>query len=467
MTLLHQTLEQFKDALEGRLILPKDPHYEEARQVWNAMIDRRPAAIVQCAGSPDVSTAIHFARKNGLEISVRGAGHNITGNSLADDGLVIDFAAMKSVQVDPGKRRARVQAGATLAGFDAATQKHGLATPLGINSTTGISGLTLGGGFGWLTRKYGMTVDNLLSAEVVDVDGQKLHADEKENADLFWALRGGGGNFGVVTEFEFKLHPVGPEVFAGIIVYPFDEARQVLRQYRDFAESVPEDLTVWAIMRQAPPLPFLPAEVHGEDVVVLAVFYCGDPAGGDQAIEPLRHFGSPIGEHVGRQPYVQWQQAFDPLLTPGARNYWKTHNFQELPDGLLEVVREFAAKQPSPHCEIFFGCISGAANRVPAEASAYPHRDVKFVMNVHGRWDDRRQDDAGIAWARNVFAASEPYASAGAYVNFMTEDEGDRVSVAYGVNYARLGKIKQKYDPDNILHMNQNIKPSPPPGSSA
>ena len=304
-----------------------------------------------------------------------------------------------------------------------------------------------------------MTVDNLVSADVVTADGKRFRASEQENADLFWAIRGGGGNFAVVTQFEFKLHAVGPEILAGLIVFPFDQAKQVLTQYREFVESAPEELNVWVVLRKAPPLPFLPGEVHGKEVVVLPIFYTGDVVQGRKMIEPLLRFGTPHGEHVGAQPYTQWEKAFDPLLTPGARNYWKSHNFTELGDGALNSMIEFAGKLPSPQCEIFIGLIAGAANRVSADAMAYRHRDAKFVLNVHGRWDEMRDDERCIAWARAFFQASAPYASDGAYVNFMTEEESDRVAAAYGANYDRLAQIKKQYDPDNLFHLNQNIKP--------
>ncbi len=458
-TLLKETIEGLQTKVKGHVLLPDDPSYDEVRKIWNAMIDRRPAVIVQCAEADDVPPIITFARENGLEISIRGAGHNIAGNALCDNGVMIDLSTMTKVRVDAQKRRAYVEPGATLADFDKAAQAHGLATPVGINSTTGIAGLTLGGGFGWLTRKYGLTIDNLISAEVVTADGNKIRAGKNENADLFWAIRGGGGNFGVVTEFEFQLHPVGPEILAGLIVFPFSQAKQVLTQYRKFAESAPEELNVWVVLRKAPPLPFLPEPVHGQEVVILAVFYAGDRAEGEKLIEPLRSFGDAHGEHLGAQPYIEWQQAFDPLLTRGARNYWKSHNFTELRDGVLDAIVDSAGKLPSPQCEIFIGFIAGAANRVSADAMAYFHRDAKFVLNVHGRWDDAAHDEIGIAWAREFFQASAPYASAGAYVNFMTEEEGGRVAAAYGANYDRLIQIKKRYDPKNIFHLNQNIKP--------
>ncbi len=452
-------LDSFRKKLKGPIVVPGDPNYDEIRKIWNAMIDRRPALIVRCAEAADVAHSITFARESKLEISIRGAGHNIAGNALCDDGLMIDLSMMKNVRVEAEKKRAYVEPGATLRDFDSAVQAHGLATPVGINSTTGIAGLTVGGGFGWLTRKYGMTVDNLLSADVITADGNQKKASENENSDLFWAIRGGGGNFGIVTQFEFRLHPVGPEILAGLIVFSLGQAKQVLDHYRRFAASAPEELSVWTVLRKAPPLPFLPESVHGKEVIVLAIFYAGDIATGQKLIEPLRGFGNALGEQTGAMPYVQWQQAFDPLLTPGARNYWKSHNFTELSDGAINTMVEYAGNLPSPQCEIFVGLLSGAANRVPAEAMAYGNRDAKFVLNVHGRWDHASEDKRGIEWARAFFKASAPYASKGAYINFMTEDEGDRVAAAYGSNYDRLVQIKKKYDPENIFHLNQNIKP--------
>jgi len=458
-TLNNGAIEELRRHVKGQIVLPGDPNYDEVRKIWNAMINRRPAVIVQCKGPDDVPHAIQCARRNGLEISVRGAGHNIAGNAVCEGGMMIDLSPMKNVRVDAAKKRAHVEPGATLAEFDQAVQAHGLATPVGINSTTGISGLTLGGGFGWLTRKYGMTVDNLASVELVTANGKKVRAGEDENSDLFWAVRGGGGNFGIVTQFEFALHPVGPQVLAGLIVFPLDQAKQVLKQYREFVASAPEDLSVWVVLRQAPPLPFLPKEVHGKEIVVLAIFYCGNIAEGERLIALLRGFGKAHGEHIGVQPYAQWQKAFDPLLTPGARNYWKSHNFRELRDETLDTMIGFARKLPSPQCEIFIAHIAGAANRVQADAMAYSHRDARFVMNVHGRWDTATQDATGIAWARAFFDATAPHASGGTYVNFMTEDESGRAAAAYGANYARLADIKKRHDPENVFHLNQNIKP--------
>jgi len=372
---------------------------------------------------------------------------------------MIDLSLMKRVQVDPGARRAEVEPGCTLADFDAVAQGHGLATPLGINSTTGVAGLTLGGGFGWLSRKHGMTVDNLLAVEMVMADGSQLRASASENEDLFWGVRGGGGNFGIVTSFEFQLHPVGPQVLSGLIVFPFAEARSVLTQFARFTETMPDELSVWMVTRKAPPLPFLPAEVHGQEIVALALCYAGDPAEGEKLIAPLRGFGKALGEHIGVQPYVAWQQAFDPLLTKGARNYWKSHNFTRLSDGAIDVIVEYAGKLPSPQTEIFVGTLGGQTARLAPGAMAYSSRDAKYVMNVHGRWESAAEDQRCIAWARQFFAKSKPFASAGAYINFLTEEETDRIAFAYGATYKRLVDLKKKYDPTNFFRMNQNIKP--------
>lgn len=449
----------FKALLQGDVLLPDDTGYDEVRQIWNAMTDRRPGLIARCASPEDVVQAVRLARKHKLLVSIRGGGHNIAGNAVCDDGLMIDLSLMKKVHVDRNARRASVEPGCTLADFDAAAQAHGLATPLGINSTTGVAGLTLGGGFGWLSRKYGMTVDNLLSAHVVTADGSQLHASETENADLFWGLRGGGGNFGIVTSFEFQLHPVGPDVLSGLIVFPFDQAKSVLTQFARFTETMPDDLTVWMVTRKAPPLPFLPEDVHGKEIVALALCYAGDPVEGEQLIEPLRGFGTAHGEHVGVQPYTAWQQAFDPLLTRGARNYWKSHNFSRLSEGAIDAVIEYAGKLPSPQCEIFVGTIGGRTARVAPDAMAYSSRDANYVMNVHGRWESAAEDERCIAWAREFFAESQPFASGGAYINFLTQDETDRIAFAYGATYHRLVEIKKKYDPTNLFRMNQNIKP--------
>jgi len=456
---MKDNIDEFKTHFQGEVLLPDDAGYDEVRQIWNAMIDRKPALIARCTSTEDVMQAIQFGRTHNLLISIRGGGHNIAGNAVCDDGLMIDLSLMKDVQVDVTTRTASVGPGCTLADFDRVVQAHGLATPLGINSTTGVAGLTLGGGFGWLSRKYGMTIDNLLSAEVITADGRQLNASESENADLFWGLRGGGGNFGVVTRFDFQLHPVGPEVLSGLIVFPFKQAKSVISQFARFTETMPEELNVWMVTRKAPPLPFLPAEVHGREMIALALCYVGDPEEGERIIAPLREFGTVLGEHVGVQPYTAWQQAFDPLLAKGARNYWKSHNFAQISDGVIDAIIEYAARLPSPHCEIFIGTIGGQTTRVAPEAMAYSSRDANYVMNVHGRWETAAEDERCIAWAREFFARSQPFASSGAYINFLTQEETDRIAFAYGATWNRLVELKSKYDPTNLFRMNQNIKP--------
>ena len=460
MKLQRAGVDEFKAHFRGDVLLPADAGYDEARQIWNAMIDRRPALIARCTSTEDVVEAVGFGRRNGMLVSVRGGGHNIAGNAVCDDGLMIDLSSMKGVRVDAGARRATVEPGCTLGDFDAAAQEHGLATPLGINSTTGVAGLTLGGGFGWLSRKHGMTVDNLQAVEMVTADGRKLRASAGENDDLFWGVRGGGGNFGVVTRFEFGLHPVGPDLLTGLIVFPFDEAKSVLTQFARFTEAMPDELNVWMVTRKAPPLPFLPAHVHGTGMVALALCYVGDAREGERLIAPLRRFGKVLGEHVGVQPYVAWQQAFDPLLVKGARNYWKSHNFSGLGADAIDTIIEYAGRLPSPHCEIFIGTIGAQTGRVAPDAMAYSSRDAKYVMNVHGRWETAAEDERCIAWAREFFARAQPFASGGAYINFLTQEESDRVPAAYGPTYERLVDLKTKYDPANFFRMNQNIRPA-------
>jgi FAD/FMN-containing dehydrogenase len=467
-TLSAEALGALRGALRGGLSLPGEAGYDEARTLWNAMIDRRPAAIVRASGASDVLQAVRLAAQHGLVLSVRGGGHNIAGNAVCEGGLMLDLSRMTSVRVDPKARTARVEPGARLADLDKETQAFGLATPVGLNSTTGVAGQALGGGFGWLSRKHGLTVDNLVSADVVTAAGELVRASQNEHPDLFWALRGGGGNFGVVTSFEFRLHPVGPQVIAGLIVHPFESAKQVLGEYRRLAAKAPDELCCWAVMRKAPPLPFLPASVHGTEVLVLALCHAGDPAAGEKAVAPFKALGRPIADVVGPAPFTAWQTAFDPLLAPGARNYWKSHDFVELPDGLIDVLVNAVKRLPSPQCEIFIGNLGGAINRVPVEATAYPHRNVEFVMNVHTRWSSPSEDAACIQWARALFDAAAPFATGGVYVNFMPEDESQRVRAgAYGPNYARLAEIKAKYDPKNLFRLNQNVAPAALAGATA
>jgi FAD/FMN-containing dehydrogenase len=454
-------LQKINGGLRGSALTAADGDYEKARAIWNAMIDRRPAMIARCAGPADVINAVTFARDHNLLLAVHGAGHNIAGNAVCDGGLMLDLSAMKSVRVDPKRRTAWVEPGVILGEFDHEAQAFGLATPLGINSTTGISGLTLGGGFGWISRKFGMTIDNLVAADVVTVDGDLVRASADENPDLFWAIRGGGGNFGVVTAFEFGLHPIGPEVMSGLLVHPFERAPELLRRYREVTAEAPDELTCYALLRKAPPLPFLPAEVHGTEVLVFGACYAGPMDEGERAMAPLRALGEPIADAIAPHTFTHWQSAFDPLLEPGARNYWKSHDFKDLSDALLDTVVDYAGRLPTPECEIFIAHLGGAIGRVPVDATAYPHRDAEFLVNIHTRWRDPAQDDECIGWARALFEAAKPMATGGVYVNFMPDDEADRVDGAYGANRQRLAALKAKYDPGNLFRLNQNIQPAP------
>jgi len=450
----------FKGSLRGELIQPHDQGYDAARKVFNTMIDKRPRLIARANSVADVISAVRFGREQNLPVAVRGGGHSGPGLGTVDDGLVIWLSGMKGIRVDPKASTVRVDGGCTWGEVDHATHAFGLAVPTGIISTTGVGGLTLGGGTGHLTRQYGLTIDNLLSADLVLADGKFVTASKDENPDLFWAIRGGGGNFGVVTSFEFKLHSVGPQVIAGLIVHPFSAAKEVLREYRRLVAEAPDELCCWVVMRKAPPLPFLPQDVHGTEVLVLALCYAGDPAAGEKAVAPFKAIGKPIADVVGPAPFTAWQTAVDPLLTPGERNYWKSHDFIEISDGLIEVLLGAIRTLPSPQCEVFMGNLGGAVNRVAVGATAYPHRDINFVMNVHTRWSSPSEDKVCVAWARALYDAAAPFATGGVYVNFMPDDEAQRVRTgAYGPNYDRLSKIKAKYDPKNLFRTNQNVAP--------
>jgi FAD/FMN-containing dehydrogenase len=459
ISLATETIDTLKESIRGKVLTQKSEQYDEARTIWNAMIDKRPAMIVRCAGAADVTRAVRFAAEHKLLVAVRGGGHNIAGNAVCDGGLMIDLSPMKSVRIDPKGMTARVEPGVTLGEFDREAQAFGLATPVGINSTTGIAGLTLGGGFGWLSRKLGLTIDNLLSADVVTAAGELVTASESDHPDLFWGIRGGGGNFGVVTSFEFRMHKVGPQVLAGLIIHPLDAAGDVLRFYRDFIKTTPQEFVCWFVLRLAPPLPFLPAEWHGKGIVVLAVCYAGDLKEGERVAKPLRSFGKPVADIIGPMPFTAWETVLDPLLAPGMRNYWKSHDFKEVSDGLIDALIAHARRIPDPQTEIALALLGEGVTKVAKDATAYTHRDAGFVMNVHGRWDSASNDTKCIGWVRELFQAAAPFATGGAYVNFMTQEEQDRVQSAYGSNYRRLAALKKKYDPNNLFRLNQNIKP--------
>lgn len=450
--------EDLSTRLRGELVTPEDAAYDEARAVWNAMIDRRPALIARCRDAEDVAAAVGFARDRGLRLAVRGGGHNIAGSGVCDDGLVIDLSPMSAIEVDPRARVARVEGGALLGDLDCATQAFGLAVPAGVVSTTGVAGLTLGGGFGWLARKHGLAADNLLSVELVTAAGERLRASSEENPELFWGLRGGGGNFGVATAFEFRLHPLGPEVFFGPTFYRLEEAAEVLAHYRDFAHAAPPEVCVWADLLTAPALPFIPEAYHGSKVLSLMQFHAGDPEDGAAALAPLRGFGTPIADAAGPLPYTTAQSLLDETYAKGLRNYWTPQNFTELSDAAIDALVTLAAQLPTPQSDILISQVGGAINEVAPEASAYPHRNTAFVVTPGARWTDPAGDGPALAWIHACREALAPLASGGAYVNFIAESQG-REQEAYGGNYARLAALKARYDPENLFRFNQNLRP--------
>lgn len=452
------TLDELRSNLQGELITPANDHYVEVCQIWNSMIERKPALIIQCQETSDVLKAVQFAKKYRLLISIRGGGHNIAGRCIHDDVILIDLSKLRSVRVDPKNSIVSVEPGATLADIDRETQNYGLALPVGINSTTGIAGLTLGGGFGWLSRKYGMTVDHLISAELVTVQGERILCDKNNYPDLFWAIRGGGGNFGIVTSFTFNLSPVGPEVIAGPLIFKLEDAKKVLVNYRNFCKTSPDDLSVWGVLRNSPPFPFLDLSYHGKPVLILVSLYTGPVEKSKNLLTQLRGLGNPLGDGISPHLFSDFQRAFDPLLTPGFRNYWKSHNFKELSDGAIDTILQYANKLPSPHTEIFIAQMGGATNRVPEDTTAYPHRDIEFIMNVHTRWEQPEEDEKCISWARDFFKATDSFAAKGVYSNFVSDGD-DNTQEAYAKNLSRLQSIKAKYDPENVLRSNLNITP--------
>jgi FAD/FMN-containing dehydrogenase len=455
-------VEAFKSSLRGELLRPGDEGYDEARAVWNGMIDKRPALIARCTGVADVIDAVNFARTNNLLVSVRGGGHNVAGKAVSDGGLMIDLSLMKGIHVDPKARTARAQPGATLGDLDRDTQAFGLAAPAGIVSTTGIAGLTLGGGIGWLSRKHGLTSDNLLSVDIVTADGQFLTASEDDNADLFWGVRGGGGNFGIVTSFEYRLHPVGPIVVAGLLLHPMEKATEFLRFCREYAAAAPDELTVIPFLRLAPPAPFLPVEVHGAPVVGAAVLYAGPIEEGQRAVQPLKEFGSPLADLIGPKPYIALQTMFDAGAPPGNQYYLKSEYLRGLSDDAIDIIAAHGARITSPLSIAAFFHLGGAVSRVGEDETAFSHRDAAFALNIQASWLDPEESEEHIRWTRDFWTAMQPFSTGGVYVNFLSEDEGeDRVRAAYGAaNYERLVALKNKYDPTNFFRLNQNIKPT-------
>jgi FAD/FMN-containing dehydrogenase len=445
----------------GELIGADHPAYERSRRVWNGTVDRRPLLIARCSGAEDVVAALGFARERGLPVAVRGGGHNVAGNAVCDDGIVIDLSAMKAIAVDPERRVARVEPGVLLGELDVATQAFGLATPTGNVSNTGLAGLTLGGGLGWIARLHGAACDNLFAAEVIAAGGSMVRASEEENPDLLWGLRGGGGNFGVVTSFEYRLHAVGTQVLAGGVVHAFADAPRVLRFFAEFVAEAPDELSVVAsTFRAAPPLP-VPPEFHGELVTVLALCYAGDLAEGERVVEPLRRFGAPLADLVAPMPYTALQTASDASYPNGQRNYWKSHYVDEITDGVVATLEEHGRRMPSPLSSFYFQHLGGAIGRAGADTAAFGHRDAVFDFNILTVWREPAEDAENVAWARDLSAAMQAY-STGVYVNNLGTEGADRVRDAYApATYERLVALKGAYDPDNVFRVNQNVAPRP------
>lgn len=455
-----KAIDQLRMGFRGEVLVPGDPGYDNARKIWNGMFDRKPAVIARCVGTPDVIQAVNFARDNELVVAVKGGGHNSAGTAVCDGGLMIDLSLMRRVIVDRATKKARVDGGALLGDVDAETQLHGLAVSAGVVSHTGVGGLTLGGGFGWISRKHGFSIDNLISAEIVTADGELVKASSDDNTDLFWGIRGGGGNFGIATSLEFKCAEIGNQVYAGLIVKDFNNAGKQLQFQRDYVRDLPDEMTAWMVIRHAPPLPFLPSEFHGKLVLILPFVWLGDQKRGEDLLRPIREFTPSIGEHIGMIPWSGWQSTFDGLVTHGARNYWKSHHLKDLSDACVDAILDFAQKMPTQECEVFIPHMEGAPGRIAENATAFPHRKTPFVMNVHTRWQSAPDDARCIAWARDIHKATEPFAH-GVYVNFLSEEGDDRIKQAYTpATWNRLIDVKKKWDPTNFFRMNQNIKPA-------
>ncbi len=455
------TLKEFEDGLHGELIRPGDGAYDEARSIWNGAHDARPAVIARCTDASDVRHAVGFARSEGLDVAVRGGSHSIPGFSTCDDGIVIDLSPMNAITVDVSGRTATAEGGLTWGEFDAATQEHGLATTGGLVSTTGVAGFTLGGGIGWLMRKYGLACDNLRAAEVVTADGQILTASATENPDLFWGLRGGGGNFGIVTSFEFDLHPVGPTVAAGPVFYPGDRAEEIMRFYREFTRELPDELSTLVNLITGPPAPFIPEDWHGKKLIALVGCYSGDPDEGAKVIQPIRDLGDPVADLVGPMPYVQMESLLDALWPKGTQAYMKAGYFRELDDHAIETIARFHQNATSPSSEIHIQQFGGAIARVDENETAHGERQAPFVLNVIATTHEPAGLETHIDWAQRLYSEIEPSLTGGAYINFLSSEGEDRVRAAYGTEkFARLRALKDRYDPTNLFHLNQNIPPS-------
>jgi FAD/FMN-containing dehydrogenase len=455
-------VDGLRTRLRGDALQPGDDGYDDARAVWNGMIDRFPALIVRCRGASDVIAALDFAAHQGMDFAVKGGGHSVAGHSAIDDGLLVDLSQMNDVRVDPARKTARVGAGALLADLDHEAQAFGLATPAGVVSLTGVAGLTLGGGKGHLSRAYGLTCDNLRSADVVTADGRLVHASAEENADLFWAIRGGGGNFGVVTSFEFNLHEVGPEILGGPIFYPFDQAGNVMAAARDLMANAPDEVgCLFGFMTFPPEEPF-PQSEWGQLGAFLVPTYAGSVEEGERALAPLRAIGEPILDGVGPLPYVALQQAFDAGNPDGNRYYWRAELLEDLSDEAIEAMIRFLTERPfpSPFSTITIEVLGGAVARVPTDATAYPHRDAMYDAGFWGNWVDPADDGRNTAWIRDCHAAVAPHATGGVYVNYLDSDEDDRIRAAFGENFDRLARVKARWDPENRFSNTKNIAPA-------
>ena len=458
--LRESTLQDFSTSLRGDILRPGDDSYHPARTLWNAMIDMRPALIVRCAGTADVILSLQFARRHELLISVRGGGHNIAGSALCNQGMTIDLSRMKGIWVDRESSTAYAQPGVCWGDLDQETQAFGLATPGGIVSTTGIAGLTLGGGFGWLSRQYGYTCDNLLSAELVTAKAQHLRVSNLENEDLFWAIRGGGGNFGIVTSFHYRLHPVGPELLAGLRLYPMDKAINILRFYRRFSSEAPPQLGSLVLLRRAPAAPFLPRHLHGTPVIGLALCYLGSVEEGRRVLQPLEELGTPLVDQIGPKPFSFHQKMLDAAQPAGRRYYWKSEYLNTLPNDLLSTLVKYASRISSPLSTVLLMQLGGAISQRAEGETAAAHRQAGYILNIASSWSDPRQSSTHIAWTRKFWKECLPYSTGGTYVSFLTRDEGkQRIRAAYGSNYSRLVEIKNRYDPQNRFRFNQNIAP--------
>ena len=442
--------EELRQSHRGDLIVSDDPRYDEARRVWNAMIDKRPGVIARPRTAADVVACVTFARTHDLPIAVRGGGHNVAGRSVCDDGIVIDFADMKAIRVDPDAKIARAEPGLRWTEFDRETQAVGLATTGGTIGDTGIAGLTLGGGFGWLEGKFGMTVDNLLGADVVLADGSLVHASSTEHPDLFWALRGGGGNFGIVTSFEYRLHEVGPLIIGGLVVHPFPRAAEVLKFLSTYLRDAPDELVAACVLMTGP---------DGNKACGIAAAYVGDLAEGARVVAPLKEFGSPVMDVIGPMPYLAQQSLIDAAMPPNVLNYWKAEFARDISGDLIAATVDAFSRVPSPMASILFFPIRGLASRIPPDATAFPHRSG-YHLGIYALWTDPLQNDRNIAWVRATWTAIQPFIGGGVYVNELGADEGaDRVQAAYGLNYDRLQRIKARYDPQNLFCLNANITP--------